>query len=80
MLEKGAMLKTLDVEWKAIENEYKTLLETVNSFGEQLKDSVVGDRMIEFIPSTTSTQIENSFGRRRSNVQESDVSRKSESF
>ena len=59
------MLKALDgdeAKWKAIQDECNKLLQTVNSLGDRLEDSIVGDHMLEFIPCTSDTHIENSFG------------------
>ena len=55
------IIKTLDGDedkWKAIQSECATLLEKVKSLKGELKERVIGDQVIEFMPSTNNTQVE----------------------
>ena len=60
------ILKTLDgneAKWKNIKTECQILLEKTKILGEELKDRIVGDQMIEFKPNKSFVQIESICGR-----------------
>ena len=59
------MLKTLgddQTKWNEIQLECDTFFKRIKSLGEELNERIIGNQMIRFIPSTSKTRIESSFG------------------